>query len=66
MAESFNSLIGYALGSKRIFFSQNSSYDTRVAVKAVHYNTNEALTELYKTRDKNVPAFYTMLKKVDK
>ena len=56
MAESFNSLIGHALGGKRIFFSQKSSYETRVAAKALQYNTHQALTELYKSMDKNVPA----------
>ena len=56
-AESFNSSICHALGSKRIFFSQKSSYETRVTVKAVHFNTNEATTELYKTMNKTVLLF---------
>ncbi|XP_067216539.1 uncharacterized protein [Linepithema humile] len=62
-AESFNSIICKEIGGKRINFGKRGSYNARIAGAIVQYNTQQVLTQLYKSMDKIVPPIVENLEK---
>ena len=54
-AERLNSLICHGNNGKRSNYSLRSQYSTRVAAQVLQYNTQAALSELFKVMDKKVP-----------
>lgn len=62
-AESFNSIICKEIDGKRINFDNRGSYNARISGTVVQYNTQQVLTEVYKSICKNVPPIVETLEK---
>ncbi|XP_036149752.1 uncharacterized protein LOC118647911 [Monomorium pharaonis] len=62
-AEAFNSIVCKMIGGKRIHFGKRGSFDARSAGAAVQYNSQEILTELHRSMNKNVPPVIENLEK---
>lgn len=55
-AEWFNSIVCKEIAGKRINFGARDSYNARVAGAVVQYNSQEVLTQFYKSTSKNIPS----------
>ncbi|XP_072766253.1 uncharacterized protein [Anoplolepis gracilipes] len=62
-AEAFNSIICKEIGGKRLNFGLRGSYNARIAGAVVQYNTQQVLTQVYKSMCKDVPPTVENLEK---
>lgn len=61
ICEQFNSVINKFLGGKRIYFTQKSSYSTRVYAAVVSFNSSQYLRTVKKNTTQMSPGIIFLL-----